>query len=202
MIFNSIRFRYAVWTLALASVLTLSGCAKMIPHTLASEYDKMHVRLIAVLPVADKSGNSEVSSILRKRVVEALYFKGYPKIPTNVVDEKLALFFKNIKGTTSDALPPRDAGGILGVDAVLYITLKDCHTSFLFLYAPTSVEANFEMYNVKTGALMWRSGYRLSEKSFNITRERLRMESCKVFEPAVQQIVNKVMDTLPDAPEA
>ncbi len=195
------RPQFITLMLVLAFVATLSGCAKKIPHALVPEFEKRNIRLVAVLPVLDKAGNPEVSALLRQRIVEALYFKGYAKVPTKAIDEKLAAFYKNAKEPSSDALPPRDVGGLLGVDAVLYSTLMDCRTSFLYLYAPTSVAVSFELYNVRTGELLWSTGHKEAERSFDITRDRLKMKSCQVFEAAVQQIVNKAAETLPDAPD-
>jgi hypothetical protein len=177
---------------------TLSGCAKKIPQAFVPEYEKRNIRLVAVLPVTDKAGNPEVSALLRQKMIEGLYFKSYPKIQTKVIDEKLATFFKNAKGSTTDTLPPRDVGAILGVDAVLYVTLRDCKTSFLYLYAPTSVMATFEMYHAKTGELLWKTSYTISQRNFDITPDRVRMKSCQVFEPVLQDIVNKAMETLPE----
>jgi len=196
------RARGVTLILILAILLAVSGCAKKIPHSLVPEYEKRQIRLVAILPVMDKAGNPEVSALLRQRIAEALYFKGYPRVLTSTVDEKLKVFYKNVKDASKDSLPPRDVGGLLGVDAVLYSTLTDCRTSFLYLYAPTSIAVNFEMYNVRTGELLWSTGYRVGEKNFDVTPDRLKMKSCQVFEPALQQIVNKAMETLPDGPDA
>jgi len=185
----------------LLAVTVLPGCAKKIPHQLIPEYGTRNVRLIAVLPVVDKAQNPEVNALLRQRIVEGLYFKGYPKIPANVIDDKLTAFFKNVREATLEALPPRDAGAVLGVDAVLYVTLEACRTSFLYLYAPTSVEVSFRLHSARTGELLWGTGHKVSERNFDITPGRLRMKSCQVFEPALDEIVKKALETLPDGPE-
>ncbi len=201
---NKYRYLQCLRTIAFVMVLILvagtmfSGCAKKIPQAVVPEYEKRNIRLVAVLPVSDKAGNPEVSALLRQKMVEALYFKSYPKIQTKVIDEKLAAFFKSAKGSTPDTLPPRDVGAVLGVDAVLYVTLRDCKTSFLYLYAPTSVMASFEMYHAKTGELLWKTSYTESQKNFDITPDRVKMKSCQVFEHVLQDIVNKAMDTLPE----
>jgi hypothetical protein len=196
------RPRSAAVAIILAFVAVLSGCAGKIPHTLVPEYEKRNIKLVAVLPSLDKAGNPEMSALLRQRIVEALYFKGYKKVPTNAIDEKMAAFYKNVKEPTVNALPPRDVGGILGVDAVLYSTLKNCKSTVLYLYAPTSVAVSFEMYNTRTGELLWSTVYQTSESTFDISPDRVKMKTYQIFEPALQQIVNKAMETLPDGPDS
>lgn len=192
------RLRCACWVLTFAVILALSGCAKKIPHTLVEGYEKVGIKTIAVLPVVDEAGNKDASVILRQRVIDALYFKGHPKMPASVIDEKLGLFFKNVKVPKVDALPPRDAGGILGADAVLYTTLKECRVSYLLLSASTKIAATFELYNVRTGKLLWQTSYRINEKNYDITRDRLRLKTSQTLEPALQQILDTVLKTLPD----
>ena len=191
-----------VLALALAFVVAGTGCAKKIPHTLVPEFEKRHIRSVAVLPVLNKAGNAELSALLRQRVVEALYFKGYPRVSLKQIDEKVGAFYKNVTEATAQTLPPRDVGGLLGVDAVLYSTLADCRTSFRYLYAPTSVAVTFELYSVRTGELLWSTHYEVGERNFDITPQRLKMKTCQVLEPALQEIVNKAAETLPDGPES
>ena len=194
------------YTLALTIfvILTLlAGCTakKIIPHTLIQEYETLNVRLIAILPAQDKTTNPEVNTLLRQRLFEALYYKGYPKVPMNVVDEKLSLFFKGTKTPDAKTVPPRDVGAILGVDAVLYTTLQECRTSFFMLYAPSAVKAKFSLYKTKTGELLWEAEYRFSESSWDITPGRLKMRAHQVYEPALSEIIGKAMETLPDGPD-
>lgn len=183
-------------------VAVMVGCGKkLIPHSLVTEYENRKIRSIAVLPAQDKAANAEVNTLLRQRVVDGLYYKGYPKVSLKDIDEKLATFFKGVKTPDVNALPPRDVGDILGVDAVLYTTLQDCSTSFFLLYASSSVKVHFALYHAKTGELLWQTDYRVGERNFDVTPGRLKMESCKVYEPALFEIINKAMETLPDGPD-
>jgi len=193
------RSSFLAFLLSLSlTVLLVAGCAKKIPHTLIPEYEKRNVKTIAILPVVDMAKNPEVSTLLRQQLVDALYFKGYPKIPPKVIDEKLALFYKNVKEPSIGALPPRDVGAILGVDAVLYTVLSDCRTSSLYLYATTSVAVRFDIFSTRTGDLLWSTRHQTGERNFDITPDRLKMKSCQVYEPALQEIIDKAMETLPD----
>ena len=179
----------------------VSGCAKKIPHSLVPEYEKRGVRLVAILPVFNQSKNVEAANLFRDKVLEAMYFKGYPKIPLNVIDEKLSKIYSSYQQPSVETIVPRSVGDLLGVDAVLYVTLKECDTSFLLLAATTSVSATFELRSAKTNDSLWSTKYSIKERNFEITKERLRMKSCQVFEPAMQEILNKVMQTLPEGPD-
>ncbi len=182
-------------------ICLLSGCAKKIPHFVVPEYDKRGVRLIAVLPVANKSKNAEAAALFRNKVLERLYFNGYPKIPLNAIDEKLTSRYADYQHPTPETAPPRSIGEQLGVDAVLYVTLKECDTSFVMLYATTSVSATFDLRSAKTNDSLWSTKYSVTERYFEITRERLRMRSCGVFEPAMEEILLKAMETMPLGPD-
>ena len=179
----------------------MSGCAKKIPHFIAPEFEKRGIRLVAVLPVSNQSKNIEASTLFRDKVLEAIYFKGYPKIPLNVIDEKLSKMYKDYQQPNVESVTPRTVGELLGVDAVLYVTLKECDTSFVLLYATTSVSATFDLRSARTNDSLWSTKYSVTERNFEITRERLRMQSCQVFEPAMQEILNKVMQALPEGPD-
>ncbi len=72
----------------LAAVL-LAGCAATIPHVIVPDYGKRGMRLIAVMPIINSSSDPKSAEMLRSKLVEELYFKGYPKIPVKVIDEKL-----------------------------------------------------------------------------------------------------------------
>jgi len=182
-------------------ILFLAGCAKKIPHTLVAGYDNRNIKTIAILPIQEAAKNPEVSALLRKRLADAIYLKGYPKVSEKEIDERLGVVYKNVKDHSPGTLPPRDVGGILGVDAVLYTVLQDCQTSFLYLSASTSIAVSFNMYSTQTGELLWSTRYQIGERNFDITRDRLKMKSCQAYEPALDEIVRKAMETLPDAPD-
>ena len=192
--------KYYPFILILLTLL-VSGCAKKIPHFLAPEYEKRGVRLVAVLPVSNQSKNMEASILFRDKVLEAIYFKGYPKIPLNVIDEKLSKLHKDYQQPSVESVTPRSVGELLDVDAVLYVTLKECDTSFMLLYATTSVSATFDLRSARTNDSLWSTQYSVTERNFEITKERLRMKSCQVFEPAMQEILNQAMQTIPEGPD-
>jgi len=192
--------KYYPFILILLTFL-VSGCAKKIPHLLTPEFEKRGIRLIAVFPVANQSKNMEAASLFRDKVLEAVYFKGYPKIPLNVIDEKLSKLYKDYQQPNVESIPPRSVGGVLGVDAVLYVNLQECETSFVLLAAKTSVTATFDLRSARTNDSLWSTKYSVTERNFEITKERVKMKSCQVFEPAMEEILDQVMETLPLGPD-
>jgi hypothetical protein len=175
----------------------ISGCGKKVPKAAPEEaVKKPAIRLIAVLPVDNRSSDPLAARILRERVLQEIFHRGYPKIPFAVMDEKLA---KNYKDAARMA--PQTAGALLGADAVLYCTLLDWRTSILYLYARTKVSARFELRSAKTGETLWKAGHEAGKRNYDITRERLEMETLQAYEPAIHEIVDRAFQTFPDGPD-
>lgn len=179
-------------------VLFLAGCASKIPHLIVSDYDKQGTRLIAVMPVGSGSPDQKSAEMLRTKLVEELYFKGYPKIPLKVIDEKLAIMSPG----GGEKLDPKAVGELLKVDALLYPTLKESRMGSGIIYATTAVEAEFELLNAKTGERLWRVQYRVIYRNYGFSRRQVELKSSQVYEPALQEVVNRALETLPDGPDA
>ncbi len=173
------------------------GCGKKTPQAVRPEAaPKPVIRLVAVLPVDNRSADPQAARVLRERVLKEIYFKGYPKIPLAVVDEKIA---KNVKDAAR--ISPKIIGDMLGVDAVMYCTLLEWKTSFFYVYARTSVSARFELRSAKTGETLWKAERRAGKRNYDITRERVEMESLQAYEPAIDEVVSNAMKTFPDGPD-
>ena len=179
----------------------MQGCASKTPHSVNTDYSKKGTKRIAILPVSNKTDNAKAGQILREIVLNELYFKGYPKIPLHVIDEKLSKIYKGDIDFKRENIPPKAIGELLGVDAVLYVTLDECSTSFAFVYAPTRVSVFFELRSAKTGETLWSSRYGTIKRNYGISREKLEFESCLVYEPAIQEVVKTAVGTLPDGPD-
>lgn len=201
---SSWRKRIVALVVALVFIVGpgLAGCAKKIPHTLVPAYEKRKIRLIAVLPPVDKTNHPEISKLLRQEVVEVLYFKSYPKIAFPLIDEKIAVFYPSVKEPTPETMPPQDVGALLGVDAVLYLRLDECKTKFtLSTYARNTIAATFELYEVRTGQLLWKTTHRVTECEFNIVPEWVKMDAITTYSVAMEKLIQEVMKTLPDGIE-
>ncbi len=186
---------------SLLTLFMLFGCASKIPHHLVPDYSKRGMRLIAVMPIKNLTDDAKAARMLRDKIINELYFKGYPKIVPGVIDEKLASVYGKTMDFTKGNVPPNVVGDLLGVDAVLYCTLVRCKTSYALVYAPTSVSITFELRSVKTGQTLWSTSYDTIKRSYGISKKQLEMESNQIYEMAIQAVLDKAMETLPDGPD-
>ena len=103
-------------------LIFIAGCAAKPPHNLTTDFDKKGMKRIAVMPVKNGAGDATPAEMLRKKLVEELYFKGYHKIAPQVIDAKIAA---SPLATDGGKALSRQMGELLSVDAVLYPTLRE-----------------------------------------------------------------------------
>ena len=149
------------------------------------------------MPVRNMESDAGTASVMRAKLIEELYFKGYPKIPPKWIDERLAA----VPAGGGD-LSPQMLGKMLNVDAVLYTTLKEGRTSITLIYSPIAVEAEFELKSASTGESLWRVHYRVVHRNYGFSRKSLELKSSQVYESAIQEVLNRALETLPDGPDA
>jgi hypothetical protein len=183
----------SVWV----ALIFLAGCAAKIPHTIVPDYAKRGTSLIAVMPASNAEADPKSAGMLRAKLAEELYFKGYPKLPLKAVDEALAGMPTGAGGKVS----PQSIGERLKVDAVLYTTVYESRTSRRIIYAPTTVDAQFELLSTKTGESLWRVRYRITKRNYGFTQKQLELKSSLVYEEAIHEVVNRALETLPDGPD-
>jgi len=162
----------------------------------------MGPRLVAVMPVENKTSDTQAMRILRERMFEELYFKGYPKIPLDIIDEQLSKIYRGDTGCVGGKISLKVIGDLLGVDALMYCTLTEWKTSFVYFYAPTTVSVSFELRSVETGETLWNAHYRVVKRNYGFSRKGLEMKSYQVYDTAVQKVVERAIATLPDGPDS
>ena len=181
-------------------MIWVTGCFWQKPVVVDEVYAKKGIRLIAVMPIKGKAADENMVRLMRGKILEALYFKGYPKIPLELIDEKLAKTYDKSAGRSAD-ISPQAVKSLLNVDAALYVDLKECKTSTTFLYASASVSATFELRSANTGETLWKNQYQDVERCFDVTPQRLEFSVYQVLEPVIQEVVDKTLKTLPEGPE-
>lgn len=191
--------RYMVIFFIMATIVTGCGFRKT-PVSIPGYADK-GIRLIAVMPVTAKTADPELAKLMRERILDTLYFKGYPRIPIKVIDDTLAKIYDKTPDRGA-MIRPQAVRSLLAVDAVLYVTLNECRTATTYLYAATIISANFELRDGKTGETLWKVQPQNVERNFDITRQRLERTIYQVLEPAIQEVVEKALQGLPDGPDA
>lgn len=181
----------------------ITGCASGVPHTIIPDYNQRGIRLIALVPVDNKTNVKQASQLLREEILEKLYFKGYPRIPLDMIDEKLTTDCGwSVEANNEFNLPIEVVGKQLGVDAVMYCTLLEWETSFISVYAPTTVSVSLELKDSGTGATLWSSRYSVVDRHYDFTKKRLELKACQSYEPAIGKIVDETLSTLPDGPDS
>jgi hypothetical protein len=181
-------------------MIWVTGCFWQKPVVVDEVYAKKGIRLIAVMPIKGKAADENMVRLMRGKILEALYFKGYPKIPLELIDEKLAKTYDKSAGRSAD-ISPQAVKSLLNVDAALYVDLKECKTSTTFLYASASVSATFELRSANTGETLWKNQYQDVERCFDVTPQRVEFSVYQVLEPVIQGVVDKTLQTLPEGPE-
>jgi len=181
-------------------MIWVTGCFWQKPVVVDEVYAKKGIRLIAVMPIKGKAADENMVRLMRGKILEALYFKGYPKIPLELIDEKLAKTYDKSAGRSAD-ISPQAVKSLLNVDAALYVNLKECKTSTTFLYASASVSATFELRSANTGETLWKNQYQGVDRCFDVTPQRLEFSVYQVLEPVIQEVVDKTLKTLPEGPE-
>ncbi|MFA5322435.1 MAG: GNA1162 family protein [Smithella sp.] len=184
-------FRYNVLLIVIISI-TIGCLGKPQKILNQNENDKIQAKMIAVLPVENKSSDGKAAQLLRSRLLEELYFKGYSKIPLETIDEKL-------KALNTSTVPPQKLKDTLGADAGMYCSLTEDNQSKIF-YAPIKIAVRCELRSADTGNVLWESHSESIKRNFDFTNKGLEKKSREDFETVIDEVVNKVIKTLPDGP--
>ncbi|ABC76528.1 GNA1162 family protein [Syntrophus aciditrophicus] len=188
---------------ALLALMILAGCSvgKQAAVMKESHSNRKDVRLIAVIPVLNGASDQQAALMLRDKVLNALYFKGYPRIPFQLVDEKQNDLQHEEKSLQDKVEYSRVLGEKMKIDAILYCDLKENRTVYYPLYSPISVAADFELRSARTGQLLWRNSHSTVRRNVGISKTSLRLKTSQDYEPAIQELVDKAMQSLPESPD-
>lgn len=181
-------------------IMVITGCSFRAKPASIPGYAEKGIRIIVVMPVKAPTVDPKVVRLMRDRILETLYFKGYPKIPLGLVDGTLAKVYAKVPDSGVD-IPPQAVRTLLNADAVLYVTVNELRTATAYLYAATIISASFELRDGKTGETIWKAQPRDVERSFDVTRQRLERTVYQVLEPAIEKVVEQALKGLPDGPD-
>jgi hypothetical protein len=179
--------------------LTICGCWGHSPQIGNDDHDKIQAKTIAVLPVENKGHNGETTQLFRLRLLEELYFKGYSKIPLEMIDKKLESLNINEGNKSASAMAPQKLKDLLGADAGLYCTLTQYNKSKI-IYTPITISAYCELRSVQTGEIIWHAQSESTERNFDFTSKGLEKESHEYLEILIDEVVTNILKTLQDGP--
>jgi len=188
-----------IFHVVLMSALILFGCGSEKSTVMKKDSKRQDVHRIAVFPFQNGTSDQRAAIMLRDKVLTALYFKGYPKISTQLIDEKLNTAQAKEKTAEYKAEYSRALGKEMQVDAILYCDLKESRTTYYMLYSPMSVAAVFELRSAKNGQLLWRDSYSAIRRNYGLSKDSLRLKGSQDYEPAIQELVDKAMKVFPDS---
>jgi hypothetical protein len=168
------------------SGLLLAGCATK-PYDYTN-YRAHPPRSILVLPPLNESTDVGGTYGYLSTVTMPLAELGYYVFPVAVVDQ----FFKENGMPTAGEMhqaPLEKIRQIFGVDAVLYVTLKQYGTKYQIINGTTIVTAEARLVDTATGTLLWQGSLMAQDNSGgsgNILGD--------LIAAAVEQAINKSSD--------
>jgi len=194
-------FKIYLYTIIIGS-LTISGCSTNSPYGLKPNYDQNSAKIIALLPVEYKTLDDKTSQLLRSRLFEELYFKGYSKLPLDVIDKKLEYLYLEKKSKKSAAIiiDPQLLKDLVGADAGMYCTLNEENESKKIFYSSRTIAVRCELRSTQTGEVLWNAEGKSTSRNFDLTHKGLERKSKETYETVIEEVVNKVIKTLPDGP--
>lgn len=181
-------------------IVMLGGCFGQSQAVLTqNERDEMKVKTIAVLPVDSKDIRSKTTKLLRSRLLEEIYFRGYPRISLQEIDGKLqSLNVDSDKGNIS-AIPPEQFKELLQTDAVMHCALSEKNKTGIF-YVPAEINVACTLRRTEDGKTIWQAKSEAKSNHFDITPRRLEKKISEDYDVLIDQVVNDIMKTLPDGP--
>lgn len=180
-------------TLVTCFLIAFSACSKKMQSTAMTGYEKRGIKLIAVMPVDNKTADKFIPPHLREAIAQELFSKGYPKMPFQFIDQKLP--------PGGQEMSPQAAREAIMADAVMYCVLKEVKNSYRVVQTSTAVSAEFTLKSAKTGETLWKKESSVSVSNYDFTKKRLEMKSCQELEPALQEMAQTALSTLPDGPD-
>lgn len=131
------------------------------------DHPNAHPKIVAVLPFSLAGSTPEGVSahkIFRKVFFNYFSYLGYLDMPLETVDQKLqAAGLKKIKKVLE--LSPERLRDILGADAVIKGRVLDTSNFTGGVHAETSIKAELEMVDLRTGEILWETEHKESTYS-------------------------------------
>jgi hypothetical protein len=188
--------------IALTTILIgLWACSSNDSVVLKDGRNQNEVRVIVLMPVENQTKDARVPLMLRAKISEWLRFKGYSQVLSDTPDGQ----FKPLNYTDEVAKERVAASQVVweksGADAAMYCTLQESRARTAVFYAPATVAARCELRSMKTGETLWQAQYKSTSRGFDLIHTRLKLKSEGALESALEEVVGKVMETLPYGPK-
>lgn len=191
-----LTFNFLIITL----ILIVMGCSRNSQTILNKNVNEiMTAKTIAVLPIESKNSENKAAKLLRSRLFEEIYFKGYPKISLEEMDTKLKSLLANPEKDRTSSVSPGELKDAVGADAGMYCSMTENYKTRLF-YSPIKITVVCELRSTESGNVIWNAKSESTRKNFDFTDKRLRKKISEDFESLIDDVVNDMIKTLPDGP--
>ncbi len=161
--------------------------------------DKISAQSVAVLPIESQEPESKAANLLRLKLFDEIYFKGYSKISLEEMDAKLASLPEDAKTDGKGAISPVALKEATGADAGMYCSLTENYKTGLF-YSPVKITVICELRSTDNGSILWNAQSESTRRYFDLTDKRLKRKLSDGFELLINDVVSKIIKKLPDGP--
>lgn len=149
--------KYLKYFVLLGVLLIVTGCPK--PHRAPLPYDASNpLKRVAVLPMKNDTNDVDGPEVVRKKMVAALENRSYVVKDLKETDQMLRDLMGITLGGQLDLTTAQKLGETLGVEGVLYGTLRDFNETTLGVVNVRKVSAKFKLANTMTGQTVWQRG--------------------------------------------
>lgn len=186
--------------LAIIILVMIAGCSSKATKKADVDHEKKLVNIIAVLPIENKTQDDVAPGLLRIRIIDELYFKGYSKISPDLIDRRLEELNTEDNKEKINNISPRTINDLVGADGVLYSTLNKSTKDKGFFYRPITLSLSCELRKSENGEIVWKGQYSATSRNFAFTRNGLDMKYYKAYEEVIEELVTKIMETIPYGP--
>ena len=129
--------------ISLGLLIAFSSCATTRPIDDYAAFYELQPKTILVLPVENETTSAEAPTAFQSTIGSPLMQRGYyvfPVLPTIEIMKAEGIY----EGEQLSGVPPQRFKELLGVDAVLYITLHSWDTTYLVFASGVTVSISFE----------------------------------------------------------
>jgi len=165
--------------LAVCVALLLLGCPPRHDYTLFYAHQP---RSIVVVPVLNDSPEVNAPAVFITTVSVPLAERGYYVFPVYLTDVLLRDLGLPEAGLVHQ-LPANRFYDYFGADAVMFVTIKDWSTKYLFIWSSVEVAAEYVLKDTRTGAVLWQRTQKVAQSS----------GGSNLIEMAVEAAVNALM---------
>ena len=160
--------------LLITLILVMMGCFRH-SQTIVNKKDPdtIHAKTIAMLPIENKNFDSKASKLLRLKLFEEIYFKGYSKIPLEEIDAKLKSMPEDSEKDKTSFVHPKVLKNAVGADAGMYCSMTENYKNILF-YSPVKITVICELRSTESGNVIWNAKSESTRRNFDFTAKMLQ----------------------------